>query len=451
VSVSLPESALGQHGAFEGRVIVGCMSLQTGTLSLTKTLLVDYWLARLRQNLPFFIPRRVLLLSPLADRDPPNGDVTYTEQLLRRPPPGVSYVTYAQALREGTIEECYRRRRGESVVAVLKQRQDVPRLLRETVVNRLRRRGLLFREPFRFFRVNPQAFDLVHAHVFTVGLIGSPLPLAVSNSVPLDALYLDAYRQPKATVAFRRWADRQLAMRTGLVHSAYGLERADVAICLSNFMQQSLLEQGVPPGRLVVVPPTVEASPQGVPQSLGIDRQFTVGFIGDFDAKGGNLVLEAHQRLRASGVDATLTVVGSEPRCSESESRQHRISWLPRQSRSELLKTVIPSFTVFAYPTRFDGLPSTLLEVMAAGIPPIVSSYRALPEVVAYGEAGLIVPPNDPAALFEALRILLDGSRRARFGQAARQRIAQCYSAEATSRSLERAYSLAIDNRSRRP
>ena len=52
---------------------------------------------------------RVLLMSPVSGHDIPGGDVSYTEALLARPPAGVTYTTYVDALREGTLVERGRR------------------------------------------------------------------------------------------------------------------------------------------------------------------------------------------------------------------------------------------------------------------------------------------------------------------------------------------------------
>src|SRR4051794_5263552 len=105
---------------------------------------------------------RVLLLSPLATLDPANGDVTYTERLLADPPPGVDYVTYDTALRDGTLVELGRPANWSSGLA--SAAWSAQRLL----INGLRRAEVLFREPFRSFYVAPDVYDLVHAHVFSV-------------------------------------------------------------------------------------------------------------------------------------------------------------------------------------------------------------------------------------------------------------------------------------------
>src|SRR4051794_6991425 len=113
---------------------------------------------------------RVLLLSPLRGLDPPNGDVTYTEQLLAHPPDGVRYVPYDAALDAGELVERFRRRPGESMRTAFSRDGDWARFAREAAINRVRQRGLLFREQFRHFELCEGAFDLVHVHVFSVAL-----------------------------------------------------------------------------------------------------------------------------------------------------------------------------------------------------------------------------------------------------------------------------------------
>ncbi len=72
---------------------------------------------------------------------------------------------------------------------------------------------------------------------------------------------------------------------------------------------------------------------------------------------------------------------------------------------------------VFVYPSLYEGFGLPPLEAMACGAPVIVSNSSSLPEVV--GEAGVIVEPNDPQALAEAIRAVLgDEQRRCALRQA---------------------------------
>jgi glycosyltransferase involved in cell wall biosynthesis len=381
-------------------------------------------------------PLNVLLLSPLPGLDPPNGDVTYTEQLLAHAPPGVTYVRYDDALRDGSLVERFRKR-SSSPHRGSRRSGDALRFVREVGVNKVRQTGLLFSEPFRHFDVAPGAFDLVHAHVFSVHLNDRP-PLVMSNSVLIDALYRDAFRASPRWVTSARLIDTWLARATGVTHSSYVLQSANAVVCFSDFLRRTLVARGVDPRRLYVVPPGIELGPEGPPG--GQTGQRTIGFIGDWDAKGGDVVLEAHARLRSRGHDVALTVVGSEPRLGVRASQERKITWLPRQPRDLLLRDVIPTFSVFAYPSRFDGLPLTLLEVMAAGVPVVVSDYGALPEVVEFGRAGSVVPVDNGRALADAIDALFNPERGADVAARARARVETAFEATVTADELRRVY-----------
>jgi glycosyltransferase involved in cell wall biosynthesis len=74
---------------------------------------------------------------------------------------------------------------------------------------------------------------------------------------------------------------------------------------------------------------------------------------------------------------------------------------------------------VFVLPSRplasgdRDGLPVAIVEAMTVGVPVVSTTVSAIPEVVVDGDTGLLVPPDDPVALADALELLLtdDGLR----------------------------------------
>ena len=83
--------------------------------------------------------------------------------------------------------------------------------------------------------------------------------------------------------------------------------------------------------------------------------------------------------------------------------------------------TVLASVDAVAVPsTRPDPLPNSAIEALAAGLPVVATNHGGLPEIVRDGATGLLVRPNDSAALAKALRQLADDpDRRARMGEAA--------------------------------
>jgi glycosyltransferase involved in cell wall biosynthesis len=86
-------------------------------------------------------------------------------------------------------------------------------------------------------------------------------------------------------------------------------------------------------------------------------------------------------------------------------------------------RALLDAADVFVLPSRHEGMPLVALEAMEAGLPVVTTRVIGSEEVVADGETGLLVPPEDPAALSAALAALLaDPGLRARMGQAGRRR-----------------------------
>jgi glycosyltransferase involved in cell wall biosynthesis len=79
-----------------------------------------------------------------------------------------------------------------------------------------------------------------------------------------------------------------------------------------------------------------------------------------------------------------------------------------------------------------EGLPRALLEAMAAGKPVVATDVGGCAEAVVHGETGLVVPPEDPAALAGAIKHLLDHPDEARrMGEAGRRRVEEHFTLEA--------------------
>jgi glycosyltransferase involved in cell wall biosynthesis len=145
---------------------------------------------------------------------------------------------------------------------------------------------------------------------------------------------------------------------------------------------------------------------------------------GDFERKGGAVLLAA-----LAGLDARLDVVTQSPVAERPGMTVHR----DVRPGSAGLGALYAGSDVFVLPTAADASPHVVLEAMAAGLPVVATPVGAIPEMVADGRTGLLVPAGDPDALRAALERLGDPGLRARMGAAAHARARERFDATANA------------------
>ena len=164
-----------------------------------------------------------------------------------------------------------------------------------------------------------------------------------------------------------------------------------------------------------------------------------------FPVKGHKYLVEAMLILRNSGVCCTLLLAGSGGLQRELQDQVVRlnleatISFLGQVAHERLLQlyrgggvdvVVLPSLDLGNH--LHEGVPVCLMEAMAHGIPVVSTETGGIPELLSDG-AGILVPPQDPEALAEAIqRLILDSALRAQVGIAGRRRIEEQFSVERT-------------------
>ncbi len=114
-----------------------------------------------------------------------------------------------------------------------------------------------------------------------------------------------------------------------------------------------------------------------------------------------------------------------------------RIDWLGAQPQAAV-KAALAEADLFVLPSRIagsgdrDGLPNVLMEAQSQAVACLSTAISAIPELIVDGETGLLVPPDDPAALTEALdRLIRDPALRARLGEAGEARLRQDFGLDA--------------------
>jgi glycosyltransferase involved in cell wall biosynthesis len=139
-------------------------------------------------------------------------------------------------------------------------------------------------------------------------------------------------------------------------------------------------------------------------------RIVSLGRLGE--RKGSKVLVEAVAILAGEGRDVSLVLAGDgEREAVEERARELGVadrveirSWIGPEEVAELLS----SASVFALPSREEGLPVALLEAMAHALPAVVTPVGGIPDLVTDGETGRMVRPDDPPGLAAVLRELVD-------------------------------------------
>lgn len=179
---------------------------------------------------------------------------------------------------------------------------------------------------------------------------------------------------------------------------------ADRIVVLSLYAKESYVAAGIPPGKIVVIPPGVSLSPpvatvEAKPTGGGI--RFL--FVGNVKfAKGIDLLLSTFASLDQKGKRLSIAGAVAEPGLLPSPLPEG-VEVLGKLDRDALARAYA-SADILVLPSRSDGFGLVVAEAMLAGLPVIVSSATGAKDVVAHGENGWIVDAGSVPALQEAMR-----------------------------------------------
>jgi glycosyltransferase involved in cell wall biosynthesis len=275
---------------------------------------------------------------------------------------------------------------------------------------------------------------LLHAHLGE-DLAVVPLALAAArlHGIPL---VLTVHTSVRYTLAVRDLRSAVLRVVGGWLEEQ-GERRADRVITLTPRLAAILVAQGVPPGRIRVIPSGVRPALFGAPDGSepSADRDPLAGlarprvvFLGRLHAqKDVDVLLRAAALLR---LPAQVVVAGDGP-------ERHRLEALHRELRlgtrviflgfvpHDLVPALLWGAEVLVMPSRYEELGTALLEAMHCGLPIVATRTGGIPDVVGHEVTGLLVSPGDVAGLAAAIdRLVGDAALRSRYGEAGRVRAA---------------------------
>ncbi len=189
------------------------------------------------------------------------------------------------------------------------------------------------------------------------------------------------------------------------------------------------------PGTGAATPGTGAATPGTGAATPGIFL-----YVGRFRIrKGVEVLLHAMALLEGRGVDVSLDLVGDGERADRLRELARRLElrsvrFLGRQSAAEIRRR-LESTPVLVVPSTYEGMPLVILEAMEAGCAVVASAVSGIPEVVVDGETGWLVPPEDPAALADAMEAAAEAEGEVeRRGAQGRARLEELYRPHAVAR-----------------
>jgi glycosyltransferase involved in cell wall biosynthesis len=286
-------------------------------------------------------------------------------------------------------------------------------------------------------------FDIVHTHSSKAGALGrlAANRAGIGTIVHTPHVFPFQMEQPALVRALYTAIERLLAARC---HAMICVSRAEQSAARSHKLCADEKLRHIPNGIELTTNFVASAASLRGELGLPVDRKL-IGLVGRVShQKGADTLLAAAPAIRAAHPDAEFVIVGDGPempalRQQIDSANLGAVCHLP--GAREDAQRFYPLFDVLALPSRWEGLPYTLLEAMAAGVPVVASSVGGNSEVLITGVNGLLVPQQDPARLSEAIVQILDDSDLARsLGSAARETVRSDYSLDEMMRRTAELY-----------
>jgi glycosyltransferase involved in cell wall biosynthesis len=212
---------------------------------------------------------------------------------------------------------------------------------------------------------------------------------------------------------------RRLVSRVADGVAAFALRRADAVRTVSPFTAGLVRALGVDP--TADFPAFMYLTPFTGPPAPLPDRPVAL-FVGVFEAYKNVDGLAAAWRLAAPRVGAgSLRLVGDGTRTDIAEAlvRELGVRW-DRALSAEEVAAALDEAWVLVLPSRSEGMGRVLVEAFSRGRGVIGTRAGSIPDLVSDGVSGVLVPPDDPQALADALvRVLSDKGLAARLGEGA--------------------------------
>jgi starch synthase len=276
--------------------------------------------------------------------------------------------------------------------------------------------------------------QLVHSHTWYTNLAGHLAAMLYGIPHVMTMHSLEALRPWKAEqlgggYAVSTWCERTAAASAAAVVAVSDGMRADIMAAYPEIPAERVrvIRNGIDTNEYRPDPDT------GVLQRYGVDqaRPYVI-FVGRITRQKGvpvllraafGLIPEAQLVLLAGAADTPEQLAEVTELVDGLRASRSGVIWIPEMLAKGEVIQLLTHATVFACPSVYEPLGIVNLEAMACGTAVVGSRTGGIPEVVAEGETGLLVPVGEPEPLAAALNSLLrDPDRAEAMGQAGRKR-----------------------------
>lgn len=287
--------------------------------------------------------------------------------------------------------------------------------------------------------------DLLHSHGYKSNILLGFCPRAVRRLPVVATLHGWTSQRAFSRLHLYEMAD-QISLRTleGVVRVTSDHTSPKWNGLLLRGLETTVIENGIPPLEM-------EGTPEGDIEAFARGH-FTVGAAGRLSPeKGFDTLVEGFALLSRKTAGCRLVIMGEGRLRSWLEEEGRRLGVGDRVlftgHRREAYR-FFPLFSVFALPSRTEGLPITILEAMQAGVPIVASRVGEVPILLGHGTRGLLVDPGDSAGLAAALLSLKEDPQRGRRLAATARSAALCsYSAAEMARKYEELYRRVLEGK----
>jgi glycosyltransferase involved in cell wall biosynthesis len=282
--------------------------------------------------------------------------------------------------------------------------------------------------------------DVLHTHGYKANIYGLPAASLAGCSV---------------VATCHNWTNRTPALRQYAVTDRLFLRRFDRVVAVSHDISFSLRRAGVPGRRIRIIANGVEVAPyQQAHRYMDRSRRIVLGCLSRLSKeKGVDVLLWAMPKLLEAYPDLQCVVAGEGPERERLQALAVELGvshafHLP--GFCEDTPRFLAYCTMVVQPSRIEAMPLAVLEAMASGKAIVASAVGEIPRLLDDGDTGVLVSPENPEMLSNAILALLDNpARRHALERRASEKAAAHFDVSVMAKEYARVYQEAIARRRR--